>query len=527
MADYILSIDQGTTSTRSIVFDRSGKIVSVGQLEHAQIYPQPGWVEHDPKEIWRNAREVVGLALTRADITYASVAAVGITNQRETAVVWDKTNGEPVYNAIVWQDTRTSDICDELADGSPLGRDRYRQITGLPLATYFSGPKVKWILDNVPGAREKAERGDLLFGNTDAWLLWHMTGGSNGGVHATDVTNASRTLLMDLETLTWREDICADLGIPLSMLPKIRSSSEVYGTARSQGLIPGVPIAGILGDQQAASVGEVCFEVGDAKNTYGTGSFLLMNTGTKPVRSEQLLTTVLYKFGDQPQVYALEGSIANVGSVVQWLRDNLGFFAAAPEIEGMARAVDNNGGCYFVPAFSGLFAPYWRTDARGAIVGLTAFVTKDHIARAALEAAAYQTRAVMEAMKRDSGVTLRELKADGGMSGNSFVMQFQADQLGVDVVRPMVRETTALGAAYAAGLAVGFWADEAELKANWKENHRWHPEMPDDERQRLYRKWNKAVTRTFDWVDDDTAIPDEPDLVVDLPTPTREVPIVL
>jgi len=507
MADYILAIDQGTTSSRAIVFTKDGSIKSVGQLEHQQIYPNPGWVEHDPIEIWDNVREVTGLALTRANITYADLAAVGITNQRETAIVWDKKTGKPVYNAIVWQDTRTNDICAELAAESPDGLARYKRITGLPLATYFSGPKVKWILDNVPGARGKAEAGDLLFGTPDTWILWHMTGGPNGGVHATDVTNASRTLLMDLETLSWRSDISADLGIPMSMLPDIRSSSEVYGTGRSRGLVPGVPIAGILGDQQAASVGEVCFEAGDIKNTYGTGCFLLMNTGTKPVFSDKLLTTVLFKFGENPPDYALEGSIANSGSVVQWLRDNLHFFENAADIENLAKAVDNNGGCYFVPAFSGLYAPLWRPDARGVIVGLTAFVTREHIARAALEAAAYQTRQVMDEMREDSGFAINELKVDGGMSANELAMQFQADQAGVDVVRPLVRETTALGAAYAAGLAVGFWANEADLKANWKEDRRWHPLMAEAERDRLYRQWNKAITKSLDWVDDDTEIP--------------------
>jgi len=511
MADYILAIDQGTTSSRAIVFTKEGTIKSVGQLEHQQIYPNPGWVEHDPVEIWDNVREVVGLALTRANITYADVAAVGITNQRETAIVWDKNTGKPVYNAIVWQDTRTKDYCAELAAEAPEGLHRYKRITGLPLATYFSGPKVKWILDNVPGAREKAEAGDLLFGTPDSWILWHMTGGPSGGVHATDVTNASRTLLMDLETLQWRKDICADLGIPMSMLPDIRSSSEIYGTGRSRGLVPGVPVAGILGDQQAASVGEVCFTPGDIKNTYGTGCFLLMNIGDRPVFSEQLLTTVLFKFGDNQPVYALEGSIANSGSVVQWLRDNLHFFENAADIEKLAAQVDNNGGCYFVPAFSGLYAPLWRPDARGVIVGLTAFVTREHIARAALEAAAYQTRAVMEEMREDSGFEINELKVDGGMSANELAMQFQADQAGVEVVRPLVRETTALGAAYAAGLAVGFWANEAELKANWKEDRHWYPKMVEAERDRLYRQWNKAITKSLDWVDDDTDIPTPPE----------------
>jgi len=503
MADYVLAIDQGTTSSRAIVFDHSGRIVSTGQLEHDQIFPRAGWVEHNAEQIWSNVREAVSLALTRADITHDDVAAVGITNQRETAVVWDKTTGKPVYNAIVWQDTRTQAIVEEL--GGDAGADKYKSIVGLPLATYFSGPKIKWILDNVDGAREAAERGDLLFGNTDSWVLWNLTGGVEGGVHVTDVTNASRTMLMDLDTLSWREDIASDMGIPLSMLPEIRSSSEVYGHGRPRGFLPGVPIAGILGDQQAATFGQACFEVGTAKNTYGTGNFMLLNTGTEKVPSKNgLLTTVCYKIGDAPQVYALEGSIAVTGSLVQWLRDNIGLFTDAPDIEWLARKVDDNGGAYFVPAFSGLFAPYWRSDARGALVGLTRYVNRNHIARAALEATAYQTREVMDAMKADSGVELTELKVDGGMVNNELLMQFQADQLGVDVVRPKVAETTALGAAYAAGIAIGFWNGEADVTANWVEDKRWTPSMPEAERERLYRSWKKAVTKTFDWVDADT-----------------------
>jgi len=501
MNDYILAIDQGTTSSRAIVFSHKGEIVSVGQLEQRQIYPEPGWVEHDPIEIWNNVREVTGLALTRANISAADIAAVGITNQRETTVVWNKHTGEPIYNAIVWLDVRTQDICEALAES--YGSEKLKHITGLPPNTYFSGLKIAWILQNVPGAQAAAEAGDLLFGTIDTWLLWQMTGGPNGGIHATDVTNASRTLLMDLKTLTWRPDICAALGIPLNMLPEIKSSSEIFGYARQHGILPGVPIAGILGDQQAAAVGQVCFEAGMAKNTYGTGCFLLLNTGTEPVYSKDLLTTVLYKFNGNPPVYALEGSIANSGSAVQWLRDNLGFFSEAPEIEALALSVPNNGGCYFVPAFSGLFAPLWRPDARGAIVGLTGFVTKAHIARAALEATAYQTRTIMDVMEKDSDVTLKTLKVDGGMTKNDLAMQFQADQLGVDVVRPKVTETTALGAAYAAGLAVGFWANEAELVANWAEDKRWSPQLEPKERERLYRQWNKAVSKTFDWVDDE------------------------
>jgi len=500
---YVLAIDQGTTSSRAIVFDHSGQIVETGQIEHEQIFPRAGWVEHNAEEIWKNVREVVGLALTRANLTYKDLAAVGITNQRETAVVWDRTTGKPVYNAIVWQDTRTQKIAEELgALGG--GAERYKAKVGLPLATYFSGPKVKWILDNVEGARAKAEAGDLAFGNTDSWVLWNMTGGVDGGVHVTDPTNASRTMLMDLETLSWDADIAADMGIPLSMLPEIKSSSEVYGTGREGGMVPGVPIAGILGDQQAATFGQACFEVGMAKNTYGTGNFMLINTGTSPVPSKNgLLTTVCYKIGDQPTVYALEGSIAVSGSLVQWLRDNLGIISSAPEIEELAKTVEDNGGAYFVPAFSGLFAPYWRSDARGALVGLTRYVNKGHIARAALEATAFQTREVLDAMNADSGVDLTELKVDGGMVQDELLMQFQADILGVPVVRPKVAETTALGAAYAAGIAVGFWSGEQDVIDNWAEDKRWEPAMADDERDRQYRNWKKAVTKTFDWVDDD------------------------
>ncbi|ARU52190.1 glycerol kinase [Cellulosimicrobium cellulans] len=502
MADYVLAIDQGTTSSRAIVFNHSGEIVSTGQLEHDQIFPRAGWVEHNPEQIWNNVREAVGLALTRANVTYQDIAAVGITNQRETAVVWDKNTGKPVYNAIVWQDTRTQKIVEEL--GGSDGPEKYKSVVGLPLATYFSGPKVKWILDNVEGAREAAERGDLLFGNTDTWTLWNLTGGVNGGVHVTDVTNASRTMLMDLDTLSWREDIAADMGIPLSMLPEIKSSSEVYGHGRQQGLLPGVPIAGILGDQQAATFGQACFEVGQAKNTYGTGNFMLLNTGTEKVMSENgLLTTVCYKIGDQPARYALEGSIAVTGSLIQWLRDNLGMFEDAPDVEWLAGKVEDNGGAYFVPAFSGLFAPYWRPDARGALVGLTRYVNRNHIARAALEATAFQTREVLDAMNADSGVDLTELRVDGGMVANELLMQFQADQLGVDVVRPKVAETTALGAAYAAGIAVGFWQGEQDVIDNWAEDKRWSPSMESDERERLYRNWKKAVTKTFEWVDED------------------------
>jgi glycerol kinase len=494
MADYVLAIDQGTTSSRAIVFDRSARIVSSGQLEHDQIFPRA--------QIWDNVREAVGIALTRANLTYQDIACVGVTNQRETTVVWDRHTGIPVTNAIVWQDTRTQRIVDEFA--GTVGVDRYRPIVGLPLATYFSGPKVAWILQNIDGAREAADRGDLLFGTMDTWVLWNLTGGLDGGMHITDVTNASRTMLMDLQTLSWREDIAEDMGIPLSMLPEIRSSSEVYGQGRAHGMLPGVPIAGILGDQQAATFGQACFSEGMAKNTYGTGNFVLLNTGERRVLSANgLLTTVCYKLGDAPQIYALEGSIAVTGSLVQWLRDNLGMFTDAPDIEKLALQVEDNGGAYFVPAFSGLFAPYWRQDARGALLGLTRYVTKNHIARAALEATAFQTREVMDAMNADAGVELAELRVDGGMVGNELLMQFQADQLGVDVIRPAVTETTALGAAFAAGIAVGFWAGTQDVTDNWSEDKRWSPQMPRLERDRLYRNWKKAVTKTMGWVDGD------------------------
>ncbi|WP_424465573.1 glycerol kinase GlpK [Pseudoclavibacter helvolus] len=502
MSKYVIAIDQGTTSSRAIVFDHSGSIVSTGQLEHEQIFPQAGWVEHDPKEIWNNTREVIGQALSKANITRHDIATIGITNQRETAVVWDKTTGEPVYNAIVWQDTRTQAIVDRLAaDG---GVERFKDTVGLPLATYFSGTKIVWILENVEGARERAEAGDLIFGTTDSWVLWNLTGGVNGGVHVTDVTNASRTLFMDLKTLSWDQSILDAFGVPASMLPEIKSSSEVYGHASTQSLLREVPISGILGDQQAATFGQTAFSSGEAKNTYGTGSFLIYNTGEKIVKSENgLLTTLCYKLGDAAPVYALEGSIAVTGSLVQWLRDNLGLINSAPEIEELASKVEDNGGTYIVPAFSGLFAPYWRPDARGAIVGLTRFVNKNHIARAALESTAYQTRDVLEASNADSGVPLAELKVDGGMVANDTLMQFQADILNTDVVRPVVTETTALGAAYAAGLAVGFWKDLDEVSANWQEDRRWTPQMPEEERERLYRNWKKAVSKTLDWVDDD------------------------
>ena len=502
MADYVLAIDQGTTSSRAIIFDKHGSIVSTGQLEHEQIFPRAGWVEHDPEEIWNNVREVIGQALSKADLTRHDIAAIGITNQRETAVVWDRTTGKPVYNAIVWQDTRTQPIVDRLAaDG---GVERFKPVVGLPLATYFSGTKIVWILENVEGAREKAEAGDLIFGTTDTWVLWNLTGGVDGGVHATDVTNASRTMFMDLETLSWRDDILEAFGVPKSMMPQIRSSSEVYGTAESSSLLRETPIAGILGDQQAATFGQAAFDRGEAKNTYGTGNFIIFNTDTEIVHSKNgLLTTLGYKLGDEPAHYALEGSIAVTGSLVQWLRDNLGLIKSAPEVEELAKTVDDNGGAYFVPAFSGLFAPYWRPDARGALVGLTRYVNKGHIARAVLEATAFQTREVIDAVNADAGVALSELKVDGGMIANNTLMQFQADILGVPVIRPVVAETTALGAAYAAGLAVGFWSGLDELRANWQEDSRWKPRMEQSERERQLRNWKKAVTKTFDWVDDD------------------------
>jgi glycerol kinase len=509
MADYVAAIDQGTTSTRCILFDHDGRIVASEQREHRQIFPRAGWVEHDATEIWANTRDVVARTLAKADARPGQLAAFGITNQRETTVVWDRTTGEPVGNAIVWQDTRTQRICDALGalgGDRPSGADRYQDTVGLPLATYFAGPKARWILDEVDGARARAERGDLLFGTIDSWLVWNLTGGTEGGVHVTDVTNASRTMLMDLRTLRWDEDIAAEIGVPTAMLPRILPSSGEFGRGRGDGFLAGVPITGVLGDQQAATFGQVCFEVGTGKNTYGTGNFLLLNTGTEPIRSEHgLLTTVCYRIGDAAPVYALEGSIAVTGSLVQWLRDNLGLISDASEIEPLAREVADNGGAYVVPAFSGLYAPHWRADARGAIVGLTRYVTRAHLARAALEATAFQTREVVDAMHADSGVKLAELRVDGGMVVNDLLMQFQADILDVPVVRPAITETTALGAAYAAGLAVGYWADEAELARQWSEDRRWTPAMAADDRDRRYRTWQKAVTRTFDWVDDDTA----------------------
>jgi glycerol kinase len=498
----VLAIDQGTTSSRAILFSAAGLPVASAQQEFTQHFPRPGWVEHDAEEIWASVREVTAAVEARADVTAADIAAVGLTNQRETTVVWDRTTGTPIAPAIVWQDTRTQAICDRLAAEG--GTARFAAATGLPLATYFAGPKVMWLLDNVAGARDRAEAGDLAFGTIDSWVLWNATGGADGGVHVTDVTNASRTLLMNLKTLSWDPEICEVMGIPTAMLPEIRSSSELYGHGRQSGLLPGVPFAGILGDQQAATFGQACFEVGAAKNTYGTGSFMLLNTGLEPVPSEHgLVTTVAYQLGGQAPVYALEGSIAVTGSLVQWLRDNLGIISTAAEVETLAASVEDNGGVYVVPAFSGLFAPHWRPDARGVIAGLTRFATKAHLARAALEAVALQTREVADAMAADSGVGLTELRVDGGMTANETLMQMQADVLGVDVVRPVVPETTALGAAYAAGLAVGYWSSTDDIVDNWAEDKRWSPVKDDAWRDRELRRWRKAVARTMDWVDDD------------------------
>jgi glycerol kinase len=498
MTKYVGALDQGTTSTRFMIFDHAGGVVAIHQKEHEQIYPKPGWVEHDPMEIWARTQEVIAGGLEKAGITAADLAAVGITNQRETAVVWDKTTGKPVYNAIVWQDTRTDVYVNEF--GKDGGQDRFRAKVGLPLATYFSGPKVRWVLDNVEGARAKAEAGDLLFGNIDTWCIWNLTGGVDGGVHVTDVTNASRTMLMNLETLDWDEEIMGIMGVPRSMLPTIKASSEVYGTCT--GDLAGVPVAGDLGDQQAALFGQTCFSPGEAKNTYGTGCFMLLNTGEKIVPSKSgLLTTLGYKIGDRPAVYALEGSIAITGALVQWLRDNLGMIQSSAEVEALASTVEDNGGVYFVPAFSGLFAPYWKSSARGVIAGLTRYVNKGHIARAVLEATAWQTREVLDAMNADSGVPLTALKVDGGMVFNNTLMQFQADVLGVPVIRPKVAETTALGAAYAAGLAVGYWAEIEDLRENWAKDAEWEPKMDPAQRDAEYAQWKKAVTRTFDWVD--------------------------
>ena len=500
VGSFVLAIDQGTTSTRAIIFDHDGRIVSSSQREHEQIFPQAGWVEHDPMEIWLNVREVSGEALSRAQLTRHDIVGIGISNQRETAIIWNRKTGLPVYNALVWQDTRTQDLVDAVEASH--GSDLFRKKTGLPLATYFSASKIVWVLDNVEGARAAAEAGELAFGTPDSWVLWNLTGGVDGGVHATDVTNASRTLLMDLETCAWDHELIAAWGIPESLLPEIRSSSEIYGHAHSSSLLREVPISGILGDQQAATFGQAAFDAGESKNTYGTGNFLIVNTGETPVQSKNgLLTTVAYQLGDEAPRYALEGSIAVTGSLIQWLRDNLGLISEASEVEALAASVPDNGGCYVVPAFSGLFAPYWRADARGVIVGLTRFINKGHIARAALEATAFQTREVLDAVNADAGVDLTELKVDGGMVKNETLMQFQADILGVPVIRPQVAETTALGAAYVAGLAVGYWSSREDLRGKWVEDKRFVPEMPAETSAKLLAQWKKAVTRTFDWVD--------------------------
>ena len=494
MAELVGALDQGTTSTRFMIFDRAGKMVSSAQQEHRQIFPRSGWVEHDPDEITQRMWSVISSALGSAGVSGADLSAIGITNQRETAVVWDRETGHPVHNAIVWQDTRTDQLVKDL--GGDEGMERFRHQTGLPLATYFSGPKVRWLLDSDPGLAARAERGELAFGTIDSWVVYQLT---RGAEHVTDVTNASRTMLMDLETLDWSEELCAAIGVPMSMLPRIVPSVGVI--ANATGPLEGVPIAGILGDQQAAMFGQTCFDVGDAKNTYGTGCFMLLNTGTELVRSNNgLLTTVNYQIEGEPPVYALEGSIAIAGALVQWLRDNMAMFENSEDIEELASEVEDNGDVYFVPAFSGLFAPYWRSDARGAIVGLTRFNNRHHIARAALESTAFQTREVLDAMRADSGVELTELKVDGGMVANELLMQFQADILDKPVIRPKVSETTALGAAYAAGLATGVWEDLDSLRANWAEDRRWLPQMGEERRAELLARWKQAVQRTFDWV---------------------------
>jgi glycerol kinase len=499
VASYLGAIDQGTTSTRFIIFDRAGRIVASEQREHQQIYPKPGWVEHDAEEIWRRTQEVIAGALQQRALQPSDLAAIGITNQRETTVLWERKTGKPVYNALVWQDTRVADDVAELSRAG--GQDRFRDCTGLPLTTYFSGLKIRWLLENVSGLRKRAEAGDVLFGNIDAFLVWHLTGGADGGIHVTDVTNASRTQLMNLKTLDWDAGMLSAFGIPRAMLPAIKSSSEVFGTA-TESALQGVTIAGILGDQQAALAGQTCFRSGEAKNTYGTGCFLLMNTGEKAVASKQgLLTTLGYRLGTQPAVYALEGSIAITGALVQWLRDNLGLIEKSSDIETLAISVTDNGGIYFVPAFSGLYAPYWKDSARGVIAGITRYAGKGHLARAVLEATAFQTREVLEAMERDSGIALNSLRVDGGMVENNLLMQFQADILNRPVVRPTIKETTALGAAYAAGLAVGFYKTVDDLRANWSVDHTWHPNLDPDKREEMYRLWKKAVTRSFDWAD--------------------------
>jgi glycerol kinase len=497
VASYLGALDQGTTSTRFIIFDRSGRIVASEQREHQQIYPKPGWVEHDPEEIWRRTQEVIAGALQQRALQPADLAAIGITNQRETTILWDRKTGKPVNNAIVWQDTRVADSVAEFSGHG--GQDRFRQQTGLPLSTYFSGLKIHWMLENIPGIRKRAAAGEVLFGNVDTFLVWHLTGGPNGGIHVTDVTNGSRTQLMNLRTLDWDSGMLSAFGIPAAMLPRIRSSSEEYGTA-TESVLKGVTIGGILGDQQAALVGQTCFRPGEAKNTYGTGCFLLMNVGEQPVPSQHgLLTTVAYRIGKSAAVYALEGSIAITGALVQWMRDNLGLIDKSSDIETLAMSETDNGGVYFVPAFSGLYAPYWKDSARGVIAGLTRYANKGHLARAVLEATAFQTREVLEAMEKDSGIALASLRTDGGMVGNNLLMQFQADILNKPVVRPTIQETTALGAAYAAGLAVGFYKNLDDLRANWSADYTWQPNLEAQKREEMYRLWKQAVTRSFDW----------------------------
>ncbi|GGC02861.1 glycerol kinase GlpK [Dyadobacter sediminis] len=499
MSKYIAAIDQGTTSTRCILFNHQGKIVSVGQKEHEQIYPHPGWVEHNPTEIWKNTLEVIAVARINVSATASDIAAIGITNQRETTVVWNRRTGKPYYNALVWQDTRTTDLVARFEKEG--GLNQFRDITGLPVSTYFSGLKLKWLLENVDGIREDAEKGEAIFGNMDTFLIWHLTGGVQGGIHVTDVTNASRTQLMNLHTLQWDRKMLSVYNIPENMLPEIKSSSEVYGNVTNE-ILPGVPVAGDLGDQHAALVGQTCFHPGMAKNTYGTGCFLVMNTGNELKTSENgLLTTIAYKFGNEPVQYALEGSVAITGALVQWVRDNLGIIKQSSEIEQLAQTVNDNGGAYFVPAFSGLYAPYWRNDARGVIAGLTRYVNKGHIARAVLEATAYQTLDVVKAMEQDSGIKLASLRVDGGMVSNQLLMQFQSDILNTQVVSPAVAETTALGAAYAAGLAVGYWQNTEELTRNWTIAHTWNPDMDEESRNRFYGGWQKAVTKSYDWME--------------------------
>lgn len=498
MKKYVAAIDQGTTSSRCIIFDHQSKIISQAQLEHKQIYPQPGWVEHDPLEIWQNTRAVIQIALEKANLTSDNLAAFGITNQRETTMLWNRKTGLPCMNAIVWQDTRTDGICRELA--GTIGNDRFREKTGLPLATYFSGPKIRWMLEKEPSLQKLAKSGDLCFGTIDSWIIWNLTGGANNGLHITDVSNASRTLLMNLQTLKWDQEILQIIGIPIALLPEIVPSSNFYGKCVSP--FDGVPVASILGDQQAALFGQTCFQAGEAKNTYGTGCFMLLNTGEKLIPSRQgLLTTVGYKIGDQKPVYCLEGSIAIAGALIQWLRDNLKIIQQSDQVEELARTVEDNGDIYFVPAFSGLFAPHWRSDARGVIVGMTRFINAGHIARASLEATAFQTREVLEAMNKDSGVPLTHLKVDGGMVKNNLLMQFQSDILQLPVIRPKISETTALGAAYAAGLAVGFWKNQEELLQYWQQDYLWSPKLGRVESEKLFQKWKKAVNRSLDWIE--------------------------